>query len=122
MKSYFIIFCAAILLTSAMSCKKNPATTLEGTYEGTYLLDSVTSGTGTTNVVVVNPLTVSFTVNLSTMPSFALNDIAVMGDIEPYTLTYDGFQGVLNGTADDSSMSWILMRTTDTIAFTGTRQ
>lgn len=104
------------------SCKKNPATTIEGTYEGSFVLDSSTTETGTTNVVVVNPLTVSFTINISSMPSFAVNDIAVIGDNEPYALEYDGFQGVLSGMADNSSMSWVLMRSSDTIVFNGTRQ
>lgn len=122
MKFKVIFFISAGLFILITSCKKNPANTLEGTYSGNYYTDSITSGTASTDVVVVNPLTVSFTVNLASQPSFAVNDIAVLGDIEPYTLSYDGFQGVLNGSADDSAMTWILYRSSDTISFSGTKQ
>jgi hypothetical protein len=104
-----------------ISCEKSPANTVVGTYHGAYTRDSVSVGACTTTVVTVNPLTANFAIDFEHDPDISTTDVALEGGDEPYSLVYTGIEGTLSGIATKTDMSWILMSSTDTVSFTGTK-
>lgn len=122
MKKYlFIIFTLLGLAAMGTSCTKSPAHTCVGKYEGTYMLDSLNAGTATTTVVEVNSLTVNLQVDFDNNTDISMIDVALIGGDEPYTMEYDGLEGILTGTASKTDMVWTLEADTNTFIFTGVK-
>ena len=88
MKRTLYIIIPAVIIIAICSCKKSPAATVAGTYEGYYNRDTLVVGSATIDVVEANELTANFVVDLENDPDFHLNGVHVHSDTSFYEFVY----------------------------------
>lgn len=104
MKTFPKIFLPVLIIFAVVSCNTPLADIVEGTYNGTIVINAVPSGPATTTITKSSDNKVLMSIVIGSDAPVEINQVLVEGESNPYSLTYEDPNSSLYGNVDGNEL------------------